>query len=57
MSLAAKERGRKRFVALLRTVLLFGIAYVILLAQIYRFSTALKSIEDLYDQSVRWRPR
>lgn len=57
MSLAAKERWRKRIVALLRTVLLIGIAYVILLPLIYRFSTALMSIEDLYDQSVRWLPR
>ena len=57
MSLAAKEKWRKRVVALLRTVLLIGIAYVILQPLIYRFSTALMSMEDLYDQSVRWIPR
>ena len=57
MSLAAKEKWRKRIVAFLRTVLLIGIAYVILQPLFYRLSTALMSIEDLYDQSVRWIPR
>lgn len=57
MSLATKEKWRKRSVALFRMVLLIGIAYVILLPLIHRLSSAFMSLEDLYDQSVRWIPR
>ncbi|NLM39411.1 MAG: carbohydrate ABC transporter permease [Firmicutes bacterium] len=57
MSIAMRERLKKTFYSLLRTVLLIGICYVILLPIIHRLSTALMSIEDLYDQSVRWIPR
>lgn len=57
MHLASKEMWRKRVVAFFRTLLLIGIAYVILLPLMHRISTALMSIEDLYDQSVRWIPR
>lgn len=57
MSIAMREKLKTMFGALLRTVLLIGICYVILLPIFHRLSTALMSIEDLYDQSVRWIPR
>ena len=44
-------------ISVLRTVLLIGICYIILIPLIHRVSTALMSFEDLYDQSVRWIPR
>lgn len=44
-------------ISLLRAILLIGICYVILIPLIHRFSTAIMSFEDLYDQSVRWIPR
>ncbi len=43
--------------ALFRTVLLIGISFVIVVPLLNRMSSALMSIEDVYDQSVRWIPR
>lgn len=57
MTLATKHKLKGYFVSFLRTVMLIGICYVIILPLIHRLSTALMPIEDLYDQSVRWIPR
>lgn len=57
MGAVTKEKTKRFIVSLLRAVLLIGISYVILLPLIHRLSTAFMSVEDLYDQSVRWIPR
>jgi len=57
MNPATVRRLNEWTVSVLRTILLIGICYIILLPLINRLSTALMSVEDLYDQSVRWIPR
>src|SRR5690606_38261985 len=57
MSTATLRRLNQWTVSFLRTILLIGICFVILLPLINRLSTALMPVEDLYDQSVRWIPR
>src|SRR5690554_4752278 len=57
MNIFTKSRIQAGVWALFRTVLLIGISFVIVVPLLNRMSSALMSIEDVYDQSVRWIPR
>lgn len=57
MGFFTKEKLKTGIWALIRGVLLIGISFVILVPLMNRLSTALMSVEDVYDQSVRWIPR
>lgn len=43
--------------SLLRAILLIGIAYIILLPLLVKFSTSIMSIRDFMNPSVKWIPR
>ncbi len=40
-----------------RTIVLVGISYVIIQPMLTRLSTSFMSVQELYDQSVKWIPR
>lgn len=52
-----RVRARAMAGSFLRTVLLVGISYVILVPLMLRISQSLMPVQDLYDQSVKWIPR
>ena len=57
MKLLTKRKINSILLSVFRTILLAGLCYVIVLPLLNRTSTALMSMEDLYDPSVRWIPR
>ncbi|MDI9477758.1 MAG: carbohydrate ABC transporter permease [Bacillota bacterium] len=52
-----KTKFRNVTISFLRTVLILGISYIILLPLLTKISNSLMSSIDLYDQSVKWIPR
>ncbi|MFW6021954.1 MAG: carbohydrate ABC transporter permease [Halanaerobiaceae bacterium] len=52
-----KVKVKQIVVSLLRTILVLGISYIILLPLIIKFSNSFMSVRDLYDQTVKWIPR